>query len=156
MNINATLLGQMITFGVFIGFTMKYVWPPVMKALAERQKQIADGLEAADRGKQELVLSQEKAKEILRDARLQAAKIIEQAHLKASDVVDASKDKARAEGALLISQAKTEIAQEVQQSKDKLRKDVAQLAMKAAEKVLGAELNPQSHQVLLDKIIGEI
>lgn len=156
MNINATLLGQMITFGVFIGFTMKYVWPPIMTALSDRQKKIADGLEAADRGQRELALSQEKAKEILREARAQAAKILEQAQSRAAETIEASKEKAQAEGLVLIKQAKNEIAQEVQQSKAALRKEVAYLAMRGAERVVGRALNDTSHSALLDEIIGEI
>lgn len=156
MNINATLLGQMITFGVFIGFTMKYVWPPVTAALAQRQKRIADGLAAAERGKHELELSQHKAIEQMRDAKLQAAKIIEQAQSKASNMIDEAKDKAREEGNYIKATAKAEILQEVQQAKNELRKHVAVIAMQGAEKILEQQLNPQAHQALIDKIINEI
>ncbi len=156
MNINATLLGQMITFGVFIGFTMKYVWPPVMTALAQRQKRIADGLAAADRGKHELTLAQHKAVEELREARAQAAKIIEQAQQKASNIIDESKEKAREEGHYLKKAAQTEIDQQVAHSKDALRKQVASIAMKGAEKILAQQLNPQIHQALIDEMMSEI
>ncbi|MBI5447980.1 MAG: F0F1 ATP synthase subunit B [Gammaproteobacteria bacterium] len=156
MNINATLLGQMITFSVFIGFTMKYVWPPVTAALAQRQKRIADGLAAAERGKHDLELAQHKAVEQLREAKSQAAKIIEQAHLKAAGMVEEGKERAREEGQHLKLAAKAEIEQEVRQTKDELRKHVARIAMQGAEKILQQQLNPTAHQGLIDKIIDEI
>lgn len=156
MNINATLFGQMITFGVFVGFTMKYVWPPVTAALAQRQKRIAEGLAAAERGKHELELSQHKAVEQLRDAKLQAAKIIEQAQVKASLMIEEAKSKAREEGNNLKKLAEAEIAQHVQHTKDALRKQIGLIAMQGAEKILGQQLNHDAHKALIDKMIGEI
>src|SRR4051812_4076656 len=106
MDINATLLGQFLTFAVLVWVTMRYIWPPIIKAIHDRQVRIADGLASAERGVHELELAQHKAVEILRDAKIQAANILEQANKRAGRIIDESKDRSRAEGERLIEIAK--------------------------------------------------
>ena len=156
MNINLTLIGQMITFLVFVVFTMKYVWPPMTKALRERQKRIAEGLADADRGKHELELAQHKSIEILRDAKLQAAKLIEEANKRALHIVEDSKEQAREEGARIIKHAQDEILIERNNAREGLRQEVASLALMAAGKVLDNEVNEASNSAILDKLIAEV
>lgn len=156
MHINATLLGQMITFAIFVWFTMKYVWPPITKALADRQKQIADGLEAADRGRHELELAQQRAVEKLRDAKVQAAELIEQANHRAGRIIDEAKDTARLEGERLLTLAKAEIQQERQKAKEQLMQEVAALAMMGAEKILQRQIDAKTNAHLIDQLITEI
>ncbi|MAZ39144.1 MAG: F0F1 ATP synthase subunit B [Legionellales bacterium] len=156
MNINLTLIGQMITFLVFVIFTMKYVWPPMTKALRERQKRIAEGLADADRGKHELELAQHKSMEILRDAKLQAAKLIEDANIRALHLVEESKEQAREESARILKHAQEEIVIERSQARESLRQEIAGLAVMAAGKVLDNEVNEASNSAILDKLIAEV
>ena len=156
MSINATLFGQMLTFALFVWFTMKFVWPPVMRALQERQDKIAEGLAAAERGQQELKLAQEKATQQIRDAKDQAAEIIDHANLRAGHVVEESKIQARKEAKHIIEQAHAEIVQEVNQAKEALRKQVAAIAISGAEKILERSIDEAANNELLQKLIEEI
>lgn len=156
MNINATLIVQMITFAFFVWFTMRFVWPPITKALEERQNKIAEGLAAAERGKKELELSQHRAVENLREAKLQAAEIIEKAQKRVSLMLDEAKAQAQGESARLIQMAQEQIAQEVNHAKDALRKQVSVLALSGAEKVLEREVDKTAHQAIFDKLVQEI
>ncbi len=156
MNINATLIVQMITFAFFVWFTMRFVWPPITKALEERQNTIAEGLAAAERGKKELELSQFRAVENLRDAKLQAAEIIEKAQKRVSHMLDEAKVQAQGESARLIQMAQEQINQEVNHAKEALRKQVSVLALAGAEKVLEREVDQTSHQAVFDKLVQEI
>ena len=156
MNINATLLGQMITFAIFVWFTMRFVWPPITKALAERQQKIAEGLAAADRGKHELVLCEQKVVEHLKEAKLQADVIVDQATKRGNQIVDEAKDKAREEALRLVALAKVEIQQEVQQAKQQLKKQVAAIAMMGAQKILEHQIDDKANAAILDKLIAEL
>ena len=156
MNINATLIGQMLTFIVFVWFCMKYVWPPLTNVLAERNKKIADGLSAADRAGHDLELAKEKATQQLKEAKQQAAEIVEQANKRAVQLVDEAKDQAREEGDRLLKAAEAEIEQEFNRAKEELRSQVAKIALSGAEKVLEADIDAQSHSVLLDKLAAEL
>ena len=138
MNINATLIGQSVAFFIFVLFCMKFVWPPVIAALQERQKKIADGLDAANRAARDLELAHEKAGQQLREAKAQAAEIVEQAKKRANQIVDEARDQARTEGERLKAQAQAEIEQELNSVKDALRAQVGALAVTGAEKILGA------------------
>src|SRR3990167_8035414 len=111
MSINLTLIGQMITFLIFIWFTMRYVWPPIIKAIHDRQKQIADGLAASERGKRELELAQHKSVELLRDAKFSASQIIEQANKRAMQIVEEAKEQARVESQHILDNASREVSQ---------------------------------------------
>lgn len=156
MNINATLIGQSITFFVFVWFCMKFVWPPIMNALAERRKQIADGLAAGERGKHELELASKRAVENLHDAKQKAAEIIAQADKRAAQLVEEAKAAAKLEADRMIAGAQASIAQETVRAKEALRGQVAGLAVAGAEKILRREIDAKAHAELLDAIKNEL
>ncbi|WP_250656048.1 F0F1 ATP synthase subunit B [Alkalimarinus coralli] len=156
MNINLTMIGQAISFFIFVVFCMKYVWPPVMEALKERQKKIADGLDAADRASRDLDLAQEKAKQELREAKLQAAELIEQANKRSAQIVEEAKEQAREEGERLVAAAKAEIEQESNRAKEALRAEVAAIAVAGAEKILQTSIDSNVHGDLLNKLAAEL
>ena len=156
MSINATLIGQMITFALLVWFTMKYIWPPLFDSLEERKKKIADGLAAAEKGQEEIVLAEKKAKGVLKDAKLQSSEIVTLAQKRANEIVEESKDTAKKEGERLIVAAKAQIEQEIQQAKEGLRKEVADLALSAAEQILGAEIDKAKHQDIINKASNQL
>ncbi|MDX1605661.1 MAG: F0F1 ATP synthase subunit B [Candidatus Competibacterales bacterium] len=151
-----TLIGQGITFFIFIFVTMKYVWPPIVQAMQEREKRIADGLAAAERGEREQELAEAKAVETLRDAKQQAQEIIRQAEKRASDIVEQSKQQAREEGEKQLAVAQAEIDQEMNRAREKLRTQVADIAVAGAGRVLGKEIDATSHQKLLDDLVAQL
>jgi F-type H+-transporting ATPase subunit b len=156
MKMNLTLIGQSITFAVFVWFCMKFVWPPIVNALEARKKQIADGLAAADRGKHELELAAKRASESLHEAKLKSAEIIAQAEKRAVQIVDEAKNAAKEEGDRMIAAARAEIQQESHRAREALRSDVAALVVAGAGKVLRREVNPQVHADLLEAIKNEL
>jgi len=156
MNLNATIIGQTIAFAVFVWFCLKYVWPPVTAALADRQKKIADGLEAADRAQRDLSLAQNKAADDLREAKIKSAEIIDMANKRASQIVDEAKEKAREEGQRLITGAKAEIEMEVQRAKEELRAQVAAIAIAGAEKILENTVDQAANEELVKKLASEL
>lgn len=153
MSINLTLFGQMITFSLFVWFTMRFVWPPLEKTLAERQKKIADGLAAAERGHQDLALAKESAAKLLRETKEQAAQIIDESKRQGNQVIEEAKRQAKEEGERLIKQAQDEISQVVNLAKDSLRKEVSDLAFFSAEKVLEKSVNDEQHQALVEELV---
>ncbi len=155
MNINATLLGQMITFGLFIWFTMKFVWPLLIDAMAERESKIADGLAAAERGHHEKELAEERAKKLLHETKDKARDIIAQSQKRADEIVDAAKDEARSEGERLKIAARAEIDQEITQAKESLRKEVVSIALVGAEQVLLREVDAAAHEEALSKLVEQ-
>ena len=156
MNINMTLIGQSITFALFVWFCMKFVWPPIVNALEARKKQIADGLAAADRGRHELELAARRASESLHEAKQKSAEIIANAEKRALQLIDESKNAAKEEGDRMIAAAKAEIEQESHRAREALRADVAALVVAGAGKVLRREVNPQAHADLLEAIKNEL
>src|ERR1700690_4296914 len=156
MNINATLIGQSITFLIFVWFCMKYIWPPIMNALETRKKTIADGLATADRAKLDLELARKKASENLHEAKSQAAEIIAQAERRAAQMVEEAKTAARSEGDRQLGGAKAVIEQEANRARESLREQVANLAMAGAEKILRREVNAQTHADLLKQLKAEL
>lgn len=155
MDINATLIGQAVWFGLFIWFTMKFVWPPLQRAMHERQKLIADGLAAAERGKQELEQAAKRTEEILVEARQKAQELLVQADKRASQIVEEAKTVAKTEGERLLTGAKAEIEQEVFRAKETLRTQVAALAVAGAEQILRREVDAKAHAELLTQIQGQ-
>ncbi|MDF3055139.1 MAG: synthase subunit [Gammaproteobacteria bacterium] len=151
MNLNATLLGQMITFAVFIWFTMKYVWPPITKALDEREKKIADGLAAGERGHHDLELAQAKCVEVLKEAKDTAAHVVAEANARAAHILKEAKEAAIHEGQLMISRAEAEIAQKYNQTRKALRAETAALAIDMAEKIVKREIDLNVHKELLNE-----
>ncbi|MGD2117661.1 MAG: F0F1 ATP synthase subunit B [Chromatiales bacterium] len=156
MNINLTLIGQLISFVVFVWFTMKFVWTPIMNALEQRRKEIADGLAAAERGQHEQELAKERAKEALHEAKQQAAEIVNQAHKRAAEIVDEAKDDAKVEGERILTAAKAEIEQEINRAREDLREKVAVLVITGAEKILQKEINADVHNDVVSNIAGQI
>ncbi|MCK5889958.1 MAG: F0F1 ATP synthase subunit B [Methylococcales bacterium] len=151
MSINATLIGQMITFTLLVWFTMQYVWPPLIEALEERKKKIAEGLAAAEQGQEEIKLAEAKAAEYLKEAKTESANIVALAQKRANDVVEESKETAKVEGEKMIESAKSQIEQDMQQAKEGLRKEVSALALKAAEQILQEEVDKAKHKDILSK-----
>ena len=152
MSFNLTLIAQAVAFALFIWFTVKFVWPPVLRAIEARQKTIADGLAAAEQGKRSLETSTRQADEAIKDARGRAADIIAQAEKRASQMIDEARNAAKEEGNREKAAAKAEIAQEVTRAREQLRDRVASLAVAGAEKILRREVDAKAHADLLDSI----
>lgn len=156
MNMNLTILGQMIAFAIFVWFCMKFVWPPLVGAMRERQEKIAEGLDAANRAARDLELAQEKATSQMREGKEKAAEIIEQANKRANQIIDEAKEAARVEGARLVAAAQAEVEQEVNRAKETLRKQVSELAVAGAAKILGKSVDAGAHGDLLNKLADEL
>ncbi len=156
MNINATLIGQTITFLLFLWICYSYIWPPLVEAMRERQKNIAEGLAAAERAEKNLAQAQDQVAAELAKAKEEAAGILDQARARASAMVEEAKVHARAEGERLKEVALAEIDQEVNRAKETLRAQVATLSVAGAEQVLGASIDASSHGALLDKLAAEL
>ncbi len=152
MNINLTLIGQSITFLFFVWFCMKFVWPFITAAMAERQRVIAEGLAAADRASKDLELAQEKATHTLREAKQEAAAILDSANKRAAQIVDEAKEQARVEADRIRAAAQADVEQEMNRAKEKLRSQVAVLALAGAEKVLQASVDETKHKSMLDQL----
>ncbi len=156
MNLNLTIIGQSITFFVFVWFCWKYIWPPMVNAMQERQKAIGEGLAAAERAEKDLELAQERATDQLREAKEEAQRILEQARHQAVQMIENAKGEARAEGERLKEAQRAEMEQEVNRAKEHLRAQVATLALSGAEKVLGASIDANKHSELLDALAAEL
>lgn len=156
MDLNATLLIQMLCFIVFIVVTMKWIWPPIIAALEERRQKIADGLAAAEQGQKDLELAQIKTEQMLKEAKNQGARIIEMANQRSVHIVEEAKTEARVEAERLVQHAKNEIEQEYHSTREKLVKQVAELATAGAEKILKREMNAANNADLMKEISGEI
>jgi len=156
VDINMTIIGQTIAMIVFVWFCMKFVWPPLVLALDERRKQIADGLAAAEDGQKKLEEAQARFEETVRESREKAAEIIQQAEKRAREIVDEARQDAVAEGDRLIAQAKAEISQEASRARDALRGQVAAIAISGAQQLLEREIDPATHKQLLDKLASEL
>ena len=156
MNFNATLIGQTITFIVFVWFCMKYIWPPLMAALDERNARISEGLAAAQRGQQDLEDAQVKVSESLNDAKAQAQEIINQAQKRANEIVDEAKGSAREEADKIKLSASADIDQQVTAPREHLRKEVSLIALAGAEQILKREVDAKVHADVLDELVAQI
>lgn len=156
MSINATLIAQMIVFLILVGFTMKFVWPPIVKALDERAQKVAEGLSAADKAKSELALANKRVEEQLAAARDDAAKRLADAERLAQSMVEEAKGRAASEAAKILAAAKAEAEQEAAKAREALREDVAALAVKGAEQILRREINAGVHAELLGRLKAEL
>ncbi|WP_185234043.1 F0F1 ATP synthase subunit B [Teredinibacter franksiae] len=156
MNINLTLIGQSLTFIVFVLFCMKFVWPALIGIMVEREKRIADGLEAATRADKDLELAQKKAMQQIHEAKEQAAGIIDAANKRGSQIVEEAKELARGEGERIKTAAEAEIEREISQAREELRGKVAALALTGAEKVLGDAIDAGKHNAMLNKLAAEL
>ena len=156
MGINLTLFGQMLTFLVFVWFTRKFVWPPVMQALEERRARIAEGLAAAERGQKALQDADAQVADRLREARQQAAQIIEQAERRGAELVEEAKENAQLAGERMLAQSRAELEQDVNRAREALRGDVAAVALSGARQLLEKELDADTHRDLLDRLAGQL
>lgn len=156
MDINASLIGQAITFAILVWFTMKFVWPPLVKAMDERTARIADGLAAADRARQDLENAEKKSADRLREAKIQAAEIITQAEKRSAQLIDEAKAQAKLEGERLLAGAHAEVEQQIQHAREALRQQVAELAVAGAEKILQREVDQNKHAEILASIKAEL
>lgn len=156
MNLNATLLGQTISFLLFVWFCKKFVWPMMMGPIAERQKKIADGLAAAEKGQQAEELAKKEAEKMVSSAKTQAAEIVANAEKRGSAVEAEAKDKAKAEGERIVTAAKAEVDQETNRARETLRQQVSTLAVAGASKIINKEIDDKSHDGLLEDLIAEL
>ena len=156
MNINLTLIVQMIVFALLIFITMKWIWPPILAAMDERTRKIAQGLAAAEKGEQALTDARANADAIIREARERATHIIDQAQHRANELVEEAKGTANVEGARLVAAAHQQIELDTTRARESLRREVAGIAVGAAAKLLGREIDPRKHADLLEQLATQI
>ena len=156
MNINLTLVVQMLVFIVLIWFTMKFVWPMILGPMDERARKIASGLAAAEKSKHDLSEAEARSKEIIREARDKAAQILDQAGKRSNEMVEEAKGTASSEAQRLLAQGQEEAAREAARAREGLRKEVGKLAVEGAERLLEREIDPKAHAEILDKLAAEI
>jgi len=156
VDINMTLIGQSIAMLVFVWFCMKFIWPPIMSAIEERQTEIADGLAAAERGQQSLDKAKAEADEIVGDARKQATSILDQAHARANEIVADGKSDGVKERERQLAAATAEVEQETNRAREELRGQVSAIAVASAEKILQREIDSKAHEDILGKLAAEL
>ncbi|MEZ8966912.1 F0F1 ATP synthase subunit B [Vibrio breoganii] len=156
MEMNATLLGQAISFAMFVWFCMKYVWPPIIEAIEERQKKIADGLSAAERAEKNLNLAQANASEQLKEAKRTATEIIDAANKRKAQIIDEAREDAQAERQKILTQAEAEVEADRSRARDELRKQVATLAIAGAEKILERTIDKDAQKDILENITAKL
>ena len=152
MNLNATILAQMVVFGALVWFTMKFVWPMITGAMQTRSQKIAEGLAAADRGHKDLAAAESRAEELVKAARERSLVIESQAQARASQIVEAAKQTAQSEAARLLESARAQVALDTQKAREELRSQVAALAVSGAAQIIEREIDPRTHAQLLDKL----
>lgn len=156
MNFNATLIGQIIAFAVFVWFTMKFVWPLLLKQMQDRETRIADGLAAADKGQQALIDAERRRVELVNEGKHQSADIVNSAQKRGDEILEESKSNAKSEAERLILAAKAEIDRERSQARENLKREVAVLALAGAEQILMREVDKNAHNAILAKVSSEL
>lgn len=156
MDFNLTLIGQTIAMIVFVWFCMRYIWPPVMNAIEQRRKEIADGIAAGEKGQRELADARHGADGILQEARQKAVQVVDLAHKRSNELIGEAKHIAIAEGERLVTAARADVASEQARARDGLRREVAALAVAGAARLLGREVDAKAHAELLDALAAEI
>lgn len=156
MNINLTLIGQTVTFIIFVWFCMKFIWPPIMNALNERRKTISDGLAAAEQGQREREKGKMDANELVEEAKSQAQEIVVRAEKHGAEAVADAKNEARTEGERILNAARGEIEMEANRAREQLRVQVAQLAVSGAEQILGKEVDAKAHEKMLSDLADNL
>ena len=156
MNFNFTLIGQLLAFILFVWFCMRYIWPPMLRIIEEREKEIADGLNAASEGKRELEEASVKKKEILKDAKEEAAELINQAGQRANQLVEDAKTSAQKEAEKIKVSAQNDLEQNTKRAREELRSEVAILAVAGAEKILNSEIDEKKNSELIDELTKEL
>jgi F-type H+-transporting ATPase subunit b len=152
VNLNATIFAQIIVFAIVVWVAMKFLWPQITVNMTARQKRIAEGLAAAERGQKDLAEAETRVNELVKAARERALAIEQQAHAQGSDIVEAAKRSASSEGQRLIENAQAQVALELQKARDELRSQVAALAVSGASQIVGREIDAKTHAELLDKL----
>ena len=156
MNINATLIGQSIAFFLFVWFCKKFVWPPMVNAMQERQNQIADGLAAAEKGQQAQEVAEQEAAKLISEAKSQAAEIIASAEKRGSSVVEEAKSTATSEKERIIASAQAEVEQDVHSAREELRTQVSSIAVAAASKIVDKEIDEAAHATLIEDLVEQL
>ncbi len=156
MNVTATLFGQMLTFAVLVAFVWRFLWGPLTRMLAERNKRVADGLAAGEKGKHELELAEKRVVELLREAKQQTAEILALAEKRASEIIDEAKSHARVEAENILTGARTEITREMNAAREQLRASVAELAVTGAARILEKEIDAKSHARMLEAVVRQL
>jgi len=156
MDINLTLLGEIIAFILFVVFCLKFVWPPLIGAIEERQRKVADGLNAAEKAKVELAAAHNQVQEELNASKAQTAQLIEQANRRAAQLIEDARVQATAEGERIRQQAREAVEQEINQARETLRGQVAALAVAGAEKILKAQVDQNAHAAMLNQLAAEL
>jgi len=152
VNLNATILAQMLIFAIVIWVAMKFLWPEITGSIQERTRRIAEGLAAAERGQKDLAAAESRVEELVRDARARALAIEQQAQARGNEIVESAKQTAQSEGVRLIESARAQVALDAQKAREELRGQVAALAVSGAAKILEREIDPRAHAQLLDKL----
>lgn len=156
MNITATLIGQIVAFILLIWFVNKLLWGPLSSLMADRQKRIAEGLAAAEKGRHEQELAEQGAKEKLHEAKEQAAELLAQAERRANEIIEEAKGNARIEGERMLAASRADIEQEITRAREELRGQVVVIALAGAEKILGREIDPRAHNDLIDRMVAQV
>jgi F-type H+-transporting ATPase subunit b len=156
MNMNLTLVAQAITFAIFIWFSARFVWPPLLRAIETRQKTIADGLSAAERGRLELEQASKRSSESLREGKEKAAAMVAAAEKRAAEIVEEAKTAARVEAERIVETARGQVEQDIQRAREELREQVATLAVVGAERILRREVDAKAHSELLSGLRKEL
>jgi len=156
MNLNATIIGQTITFFLFVWFCKKFVWPPMVSAMEARQKKIADGLAAAQKGQEAEEIAQQEAQKLVSEAKAQAAEIIANAEKRSNAVESEAKEKAKTESERIIEAAQSQVEQETNRAREDLRKQVSSLAVAGASKIINKEIDDKAHDSLLEDLVEQL
>lgn len=156
MSINATLIAQILVFAILVRFTMVYVWPVLKQAMADREKRIAAGLAASERGKQDLKRAERRSAEVIREGKIQAQELVNQAQRRATAIIEGSKETARTEADNLIQAAHAQIERERIETREALRREAVALAVAGAERILGREVDEKAHAEALDEVVAEL
>ncbi|MCO7226605.1 F0F1 ATP synthase subunit B [Pleionea sp. CnH1-48] len=156
MNINLTLIFEMVAFAIFVGFCMKFVWPPLIGAIEERQKKISEGLSAAEKASHDLELAKQQAASTMKEAKQEAATLIDQAKKRHSEIVESAKEDARNEADKILNGARAEIEQEVNRAREHLRGQLATLAVAGAEKILERNIDASAQNDIVEKLVAEL
>ncbi|MDQ2069724.1 F0F1 ATP synthase subunit B [Natronospira bacteriovora] len=156
MNLNATILGQIVTFAILVWLTLKFVWPPLVEAMRERREKIAEGLAAAEKGNKALEEASTETERLIREAREQSSEIIAQANRRSTEMIEEAKAEARREGERLLENARAQIEQDVARARAELRQEVAELTVLGAGRILGREVDAKAHGELLDRLAKEL
>ncbi len=156
MSINATLIAQILVFAILVRFTMVYVWPALKQAMSDREKRIAAGLAASERGKHDLKRAERRSAEVIREGKIQAQELVNQAQRRANEIIEGSKETARTEADNLIQAARAQIEQERIETREALRREAVSLAVAGAERILGREVDEKAHAEALDEVVAEL